>query len=129
MVTVRALTGLGVPSSAKHGEGEEVSREWWALLSLQRITMQEEAALLHARLNGARGVEGKCFATPLICAQAPNVGVPLRCFSACSQGMLRDIDGMGSCNASTEQGKRSLFACEEEMEIVKADVKAEQGQM
>ena len=47
----------------------------------------------------------------------------------CSQGMLRDVDGMGSYNASTEQGKECFFAWGEEMEIEMADVKTEQGRL
>lgn len=48
MVTVRALGGMGVPGFEK---GRGVSRKQWALLSLQYILVQEEAAPLLAGLN------------------------------------------------------------------------------
>lgn len=46
-----------------------------------------------------------------------------------SQGVLGDVGRMGSYNASTKQGKGSLFAWGEEVETEKVDVKTEQGRL
>lgn len=46
---------------------------------------------------------------PLYKAQIPSVGVPLRCFSALLPGDAQEWRGKGSCNASTQQGKGSLY--------------------
>lgn len=37
--------------------------------------------------------------------------------------MLRDVDGMGSCNASAEQGKGSLFAWGEDVKTAREAVR------
>lgn len=46
---------------------------------------------------------------PLYKAQISSVGAPLRCFSALLPGDAQGWRGKGSCNASTQQGKGSLY--------------------
>lgn len=114
--------GWGCPGLRDTGKGRGVSREWWALLGLQR---QEEATSLHAGLNSARRVEGKCFTIPFICTRLKSqmLGSLSGILVPCSQGMLRDVDGMGSCNASAEQGKGSLFAWGEDVKTAREAVR------
>lgn len=56
-------------------------------------------------------------------------GLKSQMLGSLCQGMLRDVGRMGSYNASTKQGKGSLFAWGEEVETEKVDVKTEQGRL
>lgn len=101
----------------------------WAPLGLQHIPRQEEAALLQAKLNGERRVEGRCFTIPFLCTRLKSqvLGFLWGVSVLCSQGTLRH--GEGRCPATPPPSReRGVFARGKVMGMETGDVK-QQGRL